>query len=271
MKKRSIFLIFLIIAIIIFSIIFTFIHTYNDYSKAHPLSLQEKKIIAHAGGALGDFKYLNNLESIENSYNNGIRLIELDIEFTTDNKPVMLHSWDGFVTKFFSVEAWKTYYYDEFKNFKMVNNWHQLTLDDTIFYMKNMFKEMYLVTDTKNDNKLLLDILATKYPYMKKRIIPQVYNQQEYKYAKDLGFNNIIYTLYASKDTPEQVIDFCKNNEIFAITMPKDLAYTDLPSKLSELGIYTYTHTINDIEEFKSLSTKGINGIYTDYLLSTTY
>ena len=215
-----------------------------------------------------DYTYLNNLEAIRNSYNQGIRLIELDVEFTTDNQPVMLHSWYGFITKFFVVEAWKTYYYEEFKNFKMVNGWHQLTLEDTIFYMENEFKEMYLITDTKNDNKLLLDIIMSKYPHMQKRIIPQVYNQEEYFYAKSLGFTNIIYTLYTSPDTEEQIIEFYKQNKPFAITMPQSLAYSSLPLELSKLGIYTYTHTINDINEYTTLINNGINGIYTDYILS---
>lgn len=218
-------------------------------------------------GILEDYTYTNCLEAIKNSYSKGIRLIELDVEFTTDNKPVMLHSWDGFINKFFGVEAWKTYSYDEFENFEMVNGWHQLTLDDTISYMKNEFKEMYLITDTKNDNILLLDILVNKYPYMKKRIIPQVYSQEQYQYAKDLGFDNIIYTLYISTDTNEEIIEFCKQNKPFAITMPQHLAYTDLPIELSKIGIYTYTHTINSIEQYNDLLNNGINGIYTDSIL----
>lgn len=230
----------------------------------HSLTESEKRYVAHAGGALEDFTYLNNVEAVRNCYSKGVRLIELDIELTTDSVPVMLHSWDGFVNKFFGVEAWKVYSSEEFNNFKMVNGWHQLTLDSTIEYMEKEFKEMYLVTDSKQDNYLILDTLANNYPHMKDRIIPQVYNQEEYHYAKKLGFKNVIYTLYMSSDTKEEIIEFCKQNDPFAITMNTYWAYTDLPSELSKLGIYTYAHTINTEEEYKTLIDKGINGIYTD-------
>ena len=230
------------------------------------LSEEEKKYVAHAGGQIEDYTYLNNLESIRNSYNKGVRLIELDVELTTDNVPIMLHSWDGFITKFFGVEAWKKYSSEEFNNFQMVNEWHKLTLDDTIKYMEEEFKEMYLITDTKNDNIFLLNTLVSKYPHMMYRIIPQVYNQEEYKYAKDLGFENIIYTLYMSEDTQEEIIEFCKQNNPFAITMNTYWAYTNLPAELAKLDIYTYAHTINTVQEFETLKNKGINGVYTDNL-----
>lgn len=210
--------------------------------------------------------YLNNLEAIQNSYDKGIRLIELDIELTNDNYPIMLHSWDGFITKFFNVEGFKTYSLKDFKNFKMINDWHQLTLDEVIYYMQAEFPEMYLITDTKVDNKIILNYINQNYPYMKSRIIPQVYNQNEYYYAKSLGFDKIIYTLYMSNDTEEEVIDFCKNNKPFAITMPKSLANTELPQKLSELGVYTYAHTVDDGNEFEELKANGICGIYTNKL-----
>ena len=80
----------------------------------------------------------------------------------------------------------------------MVHGWHQLTFDDVIKYMDSEFTDMYLITDTKNDNRKLLDLIKNKYSYMQKRIIPQVYSQDEYMYAKELGFDNIIYKDFLS-------------------------------------------------------------------------
>lgn len=251
----------------------TFLNTFKYISTQSATSLplldEEKQYVAHAGGQLEDYTYLNNLEAIRNSYNKGVRLIELDIEFTRDNVPIMLHSWDGFITKFFRVPAWKKYYLKEFKSFQMINDWHQLTLDETIKYMQKEFKDMYLITDTKNDNLLLLDIIANRYPNMMHRIIPQVYNQDEYQYAKKLGFENIIYTLYMSEDTKEEIIEFCKRNNPFAITMNTSWANTDLPMELSKLNVYTYAHTINTEDEFEILKTNGIKGVYTDKLFDS--
>ena len=88
---------------------------------------------------------------------------------------------------------------------------------------------------------------------MQDRIIPQVYSQDEYAYAKSLGYKNIIYTLYLTEDTKEQIIEFCKKEHPFAITMSTSWAYTDLPVILSRLGVYTYAHTINDVNEYNYL------------------
>lgn len=235
---------------------------------SHILSSEEKMYVAHAGGKIGKYTYVNNYEALKNSYDNGYRLIELDVEFTSDGVPVMLHSWDGFVTAYFKIESNIVYSYDKFMNFEMINGWHQMSLDDVIKYMDTDFKDMYLITDTKNDNKKLLQLIKDRYSYMMDRIIPQVYSRDEYKYAKDLGFKNIIYTLYLSSDSQDDIIKFCKENYPFAITMNTSWAYSTLPVELSKIGVYTYTHTINDWKEFDYLKKNGIKGIYTDELVS---
>lgn len=233
----------------------------------YELTANDMKYVSHAGGRMGKLTYVNNYEALKNSYDKGYRLIELDVEFTSDNVPVMLHSWDGFINSYFKVEGGKTYSYNQFKKFEMINGWHQLSLEDVINYMDTDFNEMYLITDTKNDNKKLLSLIKDEYSYMQSRIIPQVYSQDEYEYAKSLGYKNIIYTLYLSEDTKEEIIDFARREKPFAITMSTSWAYTDLPLYLERLGVYTYCHTINDKSEYDFLKLNGIKGIYTDELI----
>ena len=160
------------------------------------LSRLQKSLIAHGGGALSGDTYLNCYDAIKYYYDKGIRLFELDVEYTSDGMPVMIHSWDGFQWKYLGLDRNIVCKYDEFKNAKMKNNYTQLDLESLSNYMLTEFKEMYWITDTKADNKKLLSTLAVNYPYLLDNIIPQVYNQEEYFYAKNLGFKNIIYTLY---------------------------------------------------------------------------
>lgn len=237
-----------------------------NFNTIYKYSDSEKKYVLHAGGELEGYTYLNNLEAVRNSYEKGFRMIELDIELTSDNIPVLIHSWDGFVNKFFGEPDFKVYSFEEFKNFKMVNGWHQLTLDSILYYMQTEFPEMYLITDTKVDNKSVLNYIVTNHPNMMNRIIPQVYSQDEYIYAKNLGFKKIIYTLYKSSDTLEEIVEFCKEYNPYAITMNKDWANSELPKKLDEIGIYTYAHTIDNLEDYEALKANGIKGIYTNKL-----
>ena len=88
-----------------------------NLTDSHQISSEEKMYVAHAGGKIGKYTYVNNYEALKNSYNNGFRLIELDVEFTSDGVPVMLHSWDGFVTEYFNIESNIVYSYDKFMSF----------------------------------------------------------------------------------------------------------------------------------------------------------
>lgn len=239
------------------------------------LNDKEKSRVAHGGGRInGKDDYTNCYDAVKSSYEKGCRMIELDIGFTADDVPVMIHSWDGFFPKYFDTKSKNFTFaqangvilYSDFINTKMKNNWTQLTLENTIGLMDTEFPQMYLITDTKEDNKKLLNLIDEKYNYMKPRIIPQVYNQDEYQYAKSLNFDKIIYTLYLTSDTPDQVVDFCKREHPYAITMSTEWAKTKLPAELEKLGVYTYVHTINDKKQYEDLKKKGIDGIYTDAL-----
>lgn len=266
MKKLLLIIFVLLICTVCIYLVHKQVPDDNSYS-IEQLSPYQKSHIAHGGGALGEYTYSNCYYAIKTYYDEGIRLFELDVEYTTDNIPVMLHSWDGFQFKYLGLERNVVYSYEEFINAKMINDWGQLSLESTITYMKTEFPEMFLITDTKADNRALLLTISQQYSDVQDRIIPQVYNQEEYKYAKELGFKNIIYTLYMSEDTDEQIIEFCKNNQVFAITMPKDRALgTSLAKELNDLGIYVYAHTINSDEDFEQLKENGVSGIYTDNL-----
>lgn len=52
------------------------------------------RFIAHAGGSIDDLRYTNSLEALDKSYKNGMRLFELDIIKTSDNKFVAAHDWE---------------------------------------------------------------------------------------------------------------------------------------------------------------------------------
>lgn len=245
---------------------------YNTSFTPANLSENQKTIIAHAGGSLyisGDrYTYTNSYKAIKDSYEKGTRLCEIDFLKTIDGYQVAFHSWDGFLTKFFNVESREDYTHEEFMNFNMIGDSGQLDLEKIINLMNTEFTELILVTDTKDDNITLLNEIKEKYEIMMPRIIPQVYNQDEFKKAKELGFENIIYTLYESPDTDEEVVEFCKTNTVFAITMPIARASEEFVSSLKEIGIYVYTHTVDSIEDFEYLKSKKVDGIYTNDLTS---
>ena len=223
-----------------------------------------ESLIAHAGGKIGDETYTNCQEALDTNYSKGFRLFELDFEWTSDNKPVALHSWDGYIKRFFK-EVPKQYTYNEFMDFKMINNWHQLDLEKLSIWLKS-HPDAFIVTDVKENNVELLKIISENYKDVQDQFIPQIYQMDEYIKVEYMGYKNIIYTLYLSKNTDDEIIDFVKRNKLFAVTMSIYKAKTGLLQRLEESGVFIYTHTINSEESQKDLEQVGIDGFYTDSL-----
>lgn len=228
-------------------------------------NIKNHHLIAHAGGIVGKSTYTNSKDAMDLSYNNGIRLMEIDFEWTTDNKLVCIHSWNELVEELFNVPI-RQYSYEEFNKLEMINGWQQLTPDILAKWLED-HSDAYLVTDIKRKSVDALKILSDSYPHLIERIIPQIYNFDQYDKVLDLGYKNIILTLYMTNNTDKEIIDFAREHKLFAITMPKKQAETSLPKKLNELGIYIYTHTMNDDELIEDYIGNGVSGFYTDVLL----
>lgn len=227
--------------------------------------IKKPQLIAHAGGQIYGFKYTNSLEAIEDSYNNGHRYIELDFEWTLDNEIVLIHDWDNMVKRLFMIEPQQLSYI----GFKESSKFVDLTLLDIYDLNKYLSEkhDLFIVTDVKNRNIEFLEYIQKHFNDMSKKLIPQVYSFEEYEIAKELGYENIILTLYKSGYTDDEIVGFAGDNDIFAITMPLEKGYSSLPQRLKEIGIISYVHTINELDVFESLNDNGVYGIYTDYFI----
>lgn len=224
-----------------------------------------EKLISHAGGQVKGVYYTNSKEAIDKSYENGFKFIELDFEWTTDENLVLIHEWKEKVEELFSKEP-KMYSTEEFKSFKMIEGLTQMTIEDLAEWLYE-HEDVYIITDVKSDNVNALKLIKEKYPELMPQIIPQIYKMDEFIPVQGLGYTNIILTLYASRYPDEEIIDFARRHEIFAITMPMERAQTQLPNKLKQENVFVYTHTINEPELRKELEANGVDGFYTDELL----
>lgn len=217
--------------------------------------------ISHAGGNINGIT--NTKEGILDSLSKGNNYIEVDFMLTSDYKYILLHDW-------YSARAWmgdnlKTATKDEFINCEMSHGLTMMDLDMLIDLMEE-HPELVIITDTKEGNDRLLMTISYNYPEYMERFIVQIYEKSEYFLAKELGFKDIIFSLYQVWYTDRQILDFAKNNELYAVTMADTRAKTNLAQKLSDIGVTTYTHTINNIEDIPYYINKGIDGFYTDFL-----
>ncbi|AUS96136.1 hypothetical protein CDQ84_04615 [Clostridium thermosuccinogenes] len=219
--------------------------------------------VAHGGGGVNEERITNSLEAFNENYAQGFRFFEADIEKTTDGHYILIHDW-GRLKWLFNSEP-EPCDLETFLGLKMVKGLTQMTLDDLMRWLKD-HPDAYIITDAKSDNIGLHKYIKEKYPKESRQVIPQAMSFEEYPEIKALGYENIILTLYKVKYTPEMIIEFAENNELFAVTMHSSTAKTDFPSKLKEKGIFMYAHTINDASEEELMRNAGIGGIYTDFL-----
>jgi hypothetical protein len=125
----------------------------------------------------------------------------------------------------------------------------------------------YIVTDIKHDNIKGLNLITRQINNYKDRIIPQIYQPHEYQPIRDLGYRFIIWTLYKFQGDQDLVLKHAAEMDLLAITMPKTRAEKGLATSLKPLGIPTYVHTINKLDEVILYKTQyGLSSVYTDVL-----
>lgn len=216
--------------------------------------------ISHAGGEINGIIYTNSKESFELSLDKGLNYIEVDFSLTSDGYFVLLHEWKSVVELFGAEE--KVYTLDEFKGFKMIGNFQNMTMESFMDWLIR-HKKVYIITDTKDDNLLLLTTIKNNYPNVVKQIIPQIYTMDEYEAVKKLGYKHMIYTLYKSTQSNDQISNELANKNLFAVTMPIERAQSGLAKQIQQ---FVYCHTINDPTIANELETLGVDGFYTDTL-----
>jgi glycerophosphoryl diester phosphodiesterase len=128
--------------------------------------------------------------------------------------------------------------------------------------------EKFLVTDAKTDNIALLTSLAADFPGLVARTIPQIYNWGQAQTVRELGFESLIFTTYRSYYEHSVIVQEAINNGIFAVTITST-EVGELSMELSQAGIPTYVHTVNDLIWYSRIRDWGVSNIYTDHLKAT--
>ena len=91
--KKISFLVLLILIIFLFCFIYVIFFYKGDYNnKVNWYS--NNKYIGHALYGLDQYSYLNSKESLEFGYSKGIKVMEVDLLYTSDDKIIANHVWN---------------------------------------------------------------------------------------------------------------------------------------------------------------------------------
>ena len=237
-----------------------------QYTYFYSNGVKPTKYIAHAGGGINNLSYTNCLEALDLNYKLGHRLFEIDFSWTSDNKLIALHDWEKVYTKLFNEILNAPLNYNTIINKKMINNYTILTLPILSEWLKK-HPDAYIITDIKDKNIEGLKYIADNYKNDILRYIPQIYFIKEYAEVKNLGFQNIILTLYLNSRSPEILAEFVDNNKLFALTMhPEKKYFNEILYLMEERNQFVYVHTFNDKEQVEKILTSAVDGVYTDFL-----
>ena len=226
-------------------------------------------VVMHAGGVtdsgiLGS----NSLQAVENSYNNGYRVYEIDFCWTEDGELVCIHDWDAYYAK---RQGKKSLSLEEFEKVRYSTyGFTSLTLDHLCEWIRR-HPDVLIITDIKENCTSGAKLIAEKYPYLRDNFCIQIYRKEEFDEVKSLGFDKIIWTLYQLPEDEKQdfddIIEFSKTHELSGITFSIESinSHPEYIKKLQEANVPLFVHTVNDKKLQQELIKSGISGIYTDY------
>ena len=229
--------------------------------------------IAHAGGGIDGETYTNSYEAMDHNVLKGYRYFEIDFTFTSDGKLVCLHDWRHSFKKWFGFQTSEKASLETFEFLaRNASKYRMCTLNGLASWMLD-HPSVVLVTDVKEDNVKALSIIRNKIADASARVIPQVYQPENFRAIKRMGFQAMIWTLYRYTGSTEEILQWVDRFEQpFAVTMPKAKAIHGLGLELEKKNIPTYVHTVNDDSEAVTLANEyGINEIYTDFLAPTAH
>ncbi|MDD6879466.1 MAG: glycerophosphodiester phosphodiesterase family protein, partial [bacterium] len=196
----------------------------------------------------------------------GCSVIELDFNFTADRRLVCIHDWYHMYAEEIQTDIALTY--DEFMNVKIYRNFTPLAIEDVIDFLRE-HDGVYIVTDIKSDNIGALSVISELCPDMLDRFIVQIYSADEYDAVRELGFEQIVYTLYRltwnEKTDTEALAEFAESHKLVGYTFAAELCdvegYVD---GMKKTGVPLFVHTVDGEEEQQKYFDMGISGIYTN-------
>mgnify|MGYP004639712069 CR=1 FL=1 len=236
----------------------------------HNLTEDLKYTIAHAGGGLetsdGKFrKYLNCEESFYKYYENGTRMFEYDLVFTSDNELVGTHKFeylDGYSLN-------NRISYEDYLNTKIADEFTGITADKILDLIEK-YPDTKFVIDTKekDDYKVyekLIEDAEEKGVDISKNVLPFVSSKEMLsKLEKRYNFEEYLFTNYKQNYTTDQLVEIFKSNDKikYLHIFFYDFVKLDL-KKINSMGIRVFAHMDKSDKTMYPID-YGCSGVFTD-------
>ena len=233
--------------------------------------LRAQKVIIHAGGALktqsGDeVVYTNSLNALQNLYEKGWRFCEIDIRETSDGVLICAHGDEAYLANGSELPA--DAQSGDFLSERLFGEFTPMTVEMLAAFMHE-HPDLTVITDAQGDNLRISKKLAEAWPELRDRFIIQIYHESEYDPIRELGFQNLIYTLYRAADEERnlwEIARFAEKHELVGITIQKEQFYSAKNRiAMAHCGLPFMFHTVDDAAEIEAMLRKPyVAAVYTD-------
>lgn len=276
MKNKLLYNLLLILGIVLLALSWL-----PETPKSEEDGFRAHRMVAHAMGGIEGLTYTNTYDAFLVNYDQGFRVFEVDLLLSSEGRLVARHEWGESFTRQLGQEdelaadrQGAVLSYAEFKAAKIQGVYEPLDWDDVLELMEQ-YPDVYIVTDTKQSSPeeiqqiftQIVDQAKAKDPELLKRVVPQIYNREMWEPVQAIyPFASVIFTLYQTHDTDEEVVAFAKDKHLAAVTMSDTRANAQLIEELNRIGVPSYIHTINDLKTMAKFKRMGAYGFYTDFL-----
>ena len=228
-------------------------------------------MIAHAGGTFNKMDHTNSKEAVDNylmsTVDDEIRVIELDFDYTSDDKLVCSHLYSD--KGFKEVPT-----YEEYMSYNK-DGYTTMDINDVIKYMEDN-KNLYIMVDTKVENhtdKTIVDIAKDMINNMNdeliNRLIFQLYiPNQKKEMIKLYNFKeeNLVLSLYKGYPMINETLRDAYKYNFSVILFNKKFFKDDELQRLVNKNFVTVVYTVNKQTDKDNLINKGVSIFITDNL-----
>lgn len=226
-------------------------------------------LIYHAGGGIEGLDYTNSKEALQNTLDEGHRIVEIDFLYTADQKLVCAHFWKSLYEDGETIPTLK-----EFKEHKIFGKYSSMTAEELIAYMET-YEDLYIIIDTKEENygSVIADLveLSAFNTTITDRFVIQLYDENsKAEFLKLYPFKreNFLFTTYKyGTELTNRIMKICYEEDIAVIAITYGLWDQETIEKFREKGFIIYEYTVNRPNQANVSLEKGINSFYTDYLV----
>lgn len=243
---------------------------FSDYPQVHHTDgewCENTRLIYHACGGIDGLDYTNSKEALENLLEQGQYFVEVDFMYTSDGTLVCMHNWKDQCNLEDALSL------QEFRSKKIYGKYTTMTAADLVQYMED-YPDLHIIIDTKEEDqvavvKTLVNLSESRKNVTERFIIqlyePGVKNKIQQIYPFDDC--NFLFTTYKfGYCFPNKIMKICYDENITVVTAPYGVWDEEIRQLFISKGFVLYEHTVNRPDFANDSLSKGVQGLYTDFL-----